>query len=112
MSSDRTRGGFRLLYPDADPQIGSHATLIYTIEHPSDGYSKTVISARLCEEMSHTDFGSDIEPRSQKVDPPKEWAEAAWEAWVSDRVRGVQRVLRALEPTSDDPVEAGEVRHG
>jgi len=97
MTSDRTRGGFRLLYPSEDSEIGGHATLSYCIERPSHGYDHIVMTADLTRKVSFDTFRSEICPRSQKIDPPKKWADAAWEAWTQGRAPAVQKVLRKID---------------
>ena len=109
MSGDRTHGGFRLLYPSDDPHVGGHATLTYVVDHGrKGGYEYTLVTATLSKRVDMHAFLSDIKPRSQGVDPPDEWAEAAWSAWKSGGSDAVQQVLRQIEARPQDP-HAGEV---
>lgn len=104
MSSQRTHGGYRLLYPSAEPSASGHATLCYVVDHGSrGGYDMTVITATLSDRKTHDEFRSDIKPRSQGIDPPTGWAKAAWEAWLAGRVSAVQRVLRQLTTREEQP---------
>lgn len=106
MSSQRSRGGFRLLYPSAEPSASGHATLCYVVDHGRRGdYEMTVITPSLSKRMSHDDFRTDITPRSQGIDPPTAWADAAEEAWTAGRVGAVQHVLRRLTPRHDEARE-------
>jgi hypothetical protein len=112
MSSDRDHGGFRLLYPSDDPHVGGHATLTYVVDHGrKGGYEYTLVTASLSKRVSMKTFLADIEDRSQGVDPPDPWAEAAWSAWKQGGPDAVQQVLRQIEARPEDTRE-GEVRHG
>jgi hypothetical protein len=97
MSTDRSNGGFRLIYPQKERRYGQHATLGYVIDHGStSGYEITVITESLSQRMTQHQFFSKLKDRTQPIEPPEEWGSAAWEAWCRDNVQGVQLVLAQI----------------
>lgn len=98
MTSDRSRGGLRLLYRQQEGYLSGSSTPCYCIEHPADGYDYTVITPTLSKRGSQDWFRSDIHPRSQRIDPPEEWATALWNGWIEEGDRGVQRALQNFLP--------------
>jgi len=116
MSSDRTHGGFRILYPRAETRWCDQPTVVYVIDHSSaGGYDFTVISPFHGERMGQQQFFSDIEQRSDVLSPPDALAELAWSEWQRHGADGVRRVLDQMAPdrkrSTETPAVAGEGRH-
>jgi len=108
MSTDRTTGGFRLLFPPTRSISGS--TLVYVVDHGSKGGHRfTVISEHAVRKrISLQDYKTGIEPRSQGIDPPSHWPDL-WEAWESGGVLQVQHGLRKIRLMSKSEAERPEV---
>jgi hypothetical protein len=108
MSTDRDTGGFRLLFPPTRSISGS--TLVYVVDHGSTGgYRFTVISENgVRREISLQDYKTDIEPRSQGIDPPEHWPDL-WERYESGGVMEVQHELRKIRLMSKSEAEQAEV---
>jgi hypothetical protein len=104
--SSPPKGGFRLLWPHADPERPGHATLVYVIEHSGGGsYEYTLISEELVRSVGLRRFHSDITERSQRISPPDGWARAAWDAYVQGGTEAVQKVLRQINQRADQHAE-------
>jgi len=90
--------GFCLIYPREERRYGQHATLGCIVAHGStDGYGVIVITETLSQRMSQDRFLSKFKERTQLVNPPKRWANSAWEAWCRDNIQGVQFVLSQIQ---------------
>jgi len=106
------KGGFRLLWPHAEPERPGHATLIYVIEHSGGGsYEYTMISESLARRVGLHRFKADITERSQRISPPDQWARKAWSAYVEGGAGAVQQVLSDLQMPDDqaEKADVGEV---
>ena len=108
MSIDRDTGGFRLLFPPTRSISGS--ILVYVVDHGrTGGYRFTVISENgVRREISLQDYKTDIEPRSQVIDPPEHWPDL-WERYESGGVMEVQHGLRKIRLMSKSEAEQAEV---
>ena len=107
--SDPPDGGFRILHRSPEPKPTSKSVLCYCIDHARQGdYDVTVITAHGVMRVSRDKWERRVQPRTDQIDAPAEWQAQAWDAWRTDCVGGVQRVLTSLSQTPD----RAEVHHG
>ena len=102
---DPPDGGFRILHRSKEPKPTSRSVLAYCVDHGSKGgYDVTVITAHGAHRFSRDEWERKVRPRTDRIDPPADWARDAWDGWRCDRVAGVQQVLRCLSrPDLDHP---------
>jgi len=109
MAGSRSSGGFRLLYTSKETRWCDSPTIVYVVDHGSGGgYEFTVISSFHHERLSQDAFFTDIEQRSDVLDPPDALSEATWEQWQRKGGAGVRLVLDAMTPDDQAP-ETAEV---
>jgi len=100
MSTPRSRGGWRLIFPPDRPN--GHATLCYVIDHGREGgYYFSIVSHTGTERVTKNQWFSDYKPRSQGIDPPPTWPDM----WERYKKGGTDEVMQSLQSIK------AEVRH-